>query len=281
MRVSRWLSARELQLRKQAVAIIGTGTIGSMLLRASARFAPGRFLLLASNTRPEPLQGLMANVPGLQTGKAGEIASSADIVIVCVQPQRYLAAIDDIAPSLRAGTILVSVTNGASLEAIAARTSAPIVKVVPSVAHAIGRGIALVTKGPRASATDVEAVRRFFEPFSRPIEISSEDNRIATNITGCGPALLSSFCQELVRANADRAVSIDAETIGTMMKETFAATAALIETGSEFAKITAEAATNGGMTQAALDVLSGGLPELLGRMVDATFERERKLQATQ
>ena len=263
------------------VAIIGTGAMGGMLLRASTRYSPGRFGLLAANNRPEPLERLRQELPALRTGRADEVAAQADIVVACVQPQHMLAVVDEVAPALRPGTIVVSITNGVALETIAARVTAPIVKVVPSVAHAVGRGVALMTPGPRSDGDDLARVRAFFAPFSRPFVLGPEDNRVATNVTGCGPALLACFARELARSNADRARAVTTEDLRTMLEETFTATAALLEAGTSLEDIARHAATGGGMTQVALETLEAELPDLLNRMVEATFQRERELQAWQ
>lgn len=242
-----------------------------MILRASSRFSPGRFQLLASNRTTNSLEALKAELPDLHTGPSRDIAATADIVIVCVQPKNYLAVVDEIASVLRPGAILVSITNGVTLEAIAEKISAAIVKVIPSITSTVGRGTALVTPGSRSSQEDVEAVTDFFRPFSRPIGIPREDNRIATNLASCGPALLASFCGALAQANVDRARRIGAAELRRILRESFLATAALVEAGTDLEDIIRYAATAGGSTQAALDVLNAQLPDILKQAVDATF----------
>jgi hypothetical protein len=64
-----------------------------------------------------------------------------------------------------------------------------------------------------------------------------------------------------------------------MLAETFIATAALLEAGTSLEDIVQHAATGGGMTQIALETLEADLPDLLDRTVEATFRRERELQA--
>ena len=265
----------------QTVAVIGTGSMGGMLLRASARYSPGQFRLLAAGRNENALAALAAAVPSLRTGPARAVAGDADIVIVCVQPQNYLDVVAEIAPAMSDRAMLVSITNGIALDALAGKTSAPIVKVIPSVTHECGRGVSLVMRGPRATATDVAAVVAFFAPFSRPIEIPPAESRVATNITGCGPALLAFFAAKWMRANCERAVAIGDATLATMVAETFAATAAMVEAGTSLDAIARAAATGGGMTQIAIETLAAGLPELLDRMVDATIQRERALQNQQ
>lgn len=262
---------------EQPVAIIGIGTIGSMLLRASARYSPGRYRLLAAGRNRALLEALSTEIPLLETGGVKAIAATADIIIVCVPPQHYLDVVADIAPAISPRGILVSVTNGVALDAIAARVSVPIVKVIPSVAHTCGRGVSLVARGPGASDVDLETITAFFAPFSRPVVIPATDSRVATNITGCGPALFAFFAETLVKASAKRAVTLDVATLSSMVTETLAATAAMIETGVQLSEVVRHAATGGGMTEVALQTLATELPQLLDAMTEATFAREGTL----
>ena len=250
--------------------------MGSMLLQASHRFSPGRYRLHAAGRRPS-LDRLGEAIAGLRTGSARDVAAACEMVVLAVQPSRYPALVEEIAPNLKPGAIVVSITNGVPLDAIAERVRAPLVKVIPTVAHAVGRGISLVMPGPRATATHVRAVTDFLSPFGKPVVIPAEDARVATNITGCGPALLSLFVTTLVRANGKRATRIDDGALRALMQETLSATAAMIDTGISPDRIIHDAATGGGMTQAALDALSLRLPELADAMVEQTFARERLL----
>jgi pyrroline-5-carboxylate reductase len=262
----------------KVVGIIGTGAMGSMLLRASARFSPGKYRLLAASRSLAAVKILAAEIGQVEIGEAKAIAAEADILIVCVQPQDYLGVVADIAPALSSKAILVSITNGVALHAIASQTSAPVVKVVPSIAHTCGRGISLVMSGPRASDHDVKTVSEFFAAFSRPILIAPEESRAATNITGCGPALLALFASTLARATAKRSTGLDHEMLTLMVTETLSATAALVDERTSLEDIMREAATGGGMTQVALEALETELPALTDSMVQATFARERLLQ---
>lgn len=251
-----------------------------MLARASALYSPNRYRLLVAG-RLSTLDRLATVIPGLETGSPQEIVAQADMVLLCVQPRHYLDLVDEIAAVLPPHAILVSITNGVTIEAIAERTTNPIVKVVPSVTHAHGRGISLVMQGPRAGIADVEIVTAFFEPFSRPVRIDSRDSRAATNVTGCGPALFALFAMQWVQANEKRTDIIEHAELVSMVTETIAATAAMVDAGTSLEDIVRHAATGGGMTEIALDTLASSLPALLDATVEATFARERALQSQQ
>jgi competence protein ComER len=255
------------------LAIIGTGRLGTTLLRAAAAHAP-ELALSATARRRAPLEALCREIPSLTIGAPEEIIRAADLVLPCVPPGAYRTLIASIAPHLAPDAILVSVTNGVPLAAIAEQVRAPVVKVIPTIAHTVGRGVSLVTAGPGARPDHVEAVRRVFARFSLPVVVPEQDDRVASNVAGSALALFAMLGDIFVAANARRAVALDRAVLDAMMAETLAAIAALVQSGHSWHDIVAATATPGGMTQAALDVLAGRFPDLAEDMVAATFARQ-------
>jgi pyrroline-5-carboxylate reductase len=255
------------------LAIIGTGRLGTTLLRAAAAYAP-ELALSATARRRAPLEALRREIPSLTIGAPEEIIRAADLVLPCVPPGAYRTLIASIAPHLAPDAILVSVTNGVPLAAIAEHVRAPVVKVIATIAHTVGRGVSLLTAGPGAQPEHIETVRRVFARFSLPVVVPEQDDRVASNIAGSALALFAMLGEIFVAANARRAVALDRAVLDAMMAETLAAIAALMQSGHSWHDIVAATATPGGMTQAALDVLAGRFPDLAEDMVAATFARQ-------
>src|SRR3954452_21429289 len=137
------------------LAIIGTGRLATTLLRAAAAHAP-ELALSATARRHAPLEALRQEIPGLAIGTPEAILPGADLVLPGVPPGAYLTLIAGIAPHLAANAILVSVTNGVPLGCIGELVRAPVVKVIATIAHTVGRGVLLLTAGPRAQPGHVE-----------------------------------------------------------------------------------------------------------------------------
>ncbi len=104
--------------------------------------------------------------------------------------------------------------------AIAERVRAPVVKVIPTLAHVVGRGVSLLIAGPGAKPEHVEAVRRVFARFSVPMVIDARDDRVASNVAGSALALFAALCDAFVSANAARAETLDRPALDAMMAET-------------------------------------------------------------
>ena len=258
---------------KLKVGIVGTGRLGSMLLRAAARSAQ-ETLLYAAGRYQGQLAAMQREIPSLTVAEIDSVASAAELLILCVPPDAYGALLRQCSGCLLESSIVVSVTNGVPLEAIGDLVPNPVVKVIPTMAHAVGRGIALVTPGPRAEPSHVERVRRFFGAFSKPILIDDRDSRVASNVAGSWLALLAAMCAMFVRANETRAVALNREALETMMTESVGAVSELLAGGFSCDDIVQGTATPGGTTEAALQILQERFPMLATAMVEETFRRQ-------
>ena len=255
---------------KTVIAVIGGGRIGGTLLRAAARFAPHLPLVLATRD-PKAAATLAAEVPGLTLASPDEAAARADLLMLAIPPEAYLPVLGAIGARMRPSAILVSLTNGVPLETIGQRIANPVVKVIPTMAHIVGRGVALVTPGPRAGAGEVERVREVFSTFSRPQIVDEADIRAASNVAGSGLALIAGWCDAFVAANAARTPGLDRDALAVMLAETLGAVSDLVREGHAFSEIVERTATPGGMTAAALEILRAAP---IDAAVEETFRRQ-------
>jgi pyrroline-5-carboxylate reductase len=261
------------------VGIIGAGTIGQMLVDAHYRFdASYMFRLSVSTRNPDVSATLHRRHPKLAIISVPELLARCRLVFLCVPPAAYLSVVESIAGHLTPEQTLVCVTNGVPLGEVENRVPAYVVKVIPSVAHRAGRGIALVCPGRRSTVAAVRQVKHFITPFAKPVRVADQDMRVSTNITGCGPALLSKFVEALATASAEASLVTRKAVFEEMAIETLLATAQLVAEGRKPGQIVAEAATGGGMTEAAVASLSTTLPAALAQMTRATMEREGQVK---
>ena len=176
---------------------------------------------------------------------------------------------------------MLSVNNTVPLATIAEHAHKPVVKAIPTIAHLVGRGVSLLVAAPGALPEHIEAVRAVFAHFSLPIVIDGRDDRVASNVAGSALALFAALCDTFVSANAARAATLDRATLDAMMAETAGPVAALVKAGYSWSDIVRATATPGGMTHAALDVLTSRFPQIADDMVEATFARQAAIQNRQ
>ena len=258
---------------KLKVGIVGTGRLGSMLLRTAARSAQETLLYAAGRNRGQ-LAAMRRAIPSLTVAEIDSVACAAELLILCVPPDAYGALLRQCSGCLLESSIVVSVTNGVPLEAIGDLVPNPVVKVIPTMAHTVGRGIALVTPGPRAEPSHIDVVRRFFGSFSKPILIEDRDSRVASNVAGSWLALLAAICAIFVRSNETRAFALSRGALEEMMSESIGAVSDLLASGFSYDDIVQGTATPGGTTEAALQILQERFPMLATAMVEETFRRQ-------
>lgn len=258
------------------LGIIGAGRLGATLLRAAAIHAPAIGLTVSSRD-PARVAALLSEIPRLVAASPEELAGACELVVLCVPNDACLPLAGRLAGHLRADAIVISVSNAVPLAAIAERVRVPVVKVIPTLAHVVGRGVALLVAGPGAQPVHVEAVRSAFAHFSLPLQIDEGDARVASNVAGSALALFAALCDMFVAANVARAQTLDRAVLDAMMAETAAAVAALAQAGHGWNDIVGATATPGGMTHAALEVLTGGFPRIAEGMVEATFATQAAL----
>jgi len=257
--------------------IIGTGRLGTALLRAAGTHAP-EITLLAASRDASRTEKLRRQMPGLVAASPEDLARTADLVVLCVPPDAYLPLCDRIASHLGPRSIVISVANPVPLAAIAERVRRPVVKVIPTLAHVVGRGVSLLVAGPGAKAEHVDLVRRVFTRFSVPMLIDARDDRVASNVAGSALALFAALCDAFVSANSARAQALGRPMLDAMMAETAGAVAALVTAGHSWSDIVRATATPGGMTEAALNILTRSFTTTAEEMVAATFDKQAEIQ---
>lgn len=262
------------------VGLIGIGAMGGMLINAHYQFGDqDAYRLRAASRNKDVLAQLTGAHPTLDVLEPAEVVEQSDLVFVCVPPLPYLDVVNALAPQFTAEKTFVCITNGVPVEAVGDLVQAPIVKVIPSMAHCIGRGVSIVTAGPRASENDVSRVEAFIRPFAMPYRMTETDMRIVCNLTGCGPAVLAHFMNILVSVSAEKATVVSQADLYRLAGETFFATAQLIENGMTPQEIADEAATGGGTTEMALQTLTKPLQSAVAEMIAATKAREDSIRA--
>lgn len=261
------------------VGILGTGAVGSMLVGAHVRYGRADAHTVAvANRSPAGLQALAAAWPGVMTLSVEDLAATSDLFFACVPAGALPEIAHHVGRLLRPDAVFVCTASVASLADLAPLVPGPVVKVVPSIAHVAGRGVALVVAGPRCTPRDVEAVGAFLAPFSRPQVIEDAQTRAVTDVAACGPAVLAAFLALFAESAARRGASPGIAILQDVARETFCGVAALLDRDWSTQRIQSAVATPGGTTDAALAVVRARIPPVLDALHDATQRRESELR---
>ncbi|MFB8388338.1 pyrroline-5-carboxylate reductase [Microbacterium sp. NPDC055910] len=266
------------------VAILGAGSMGGAILQGVVRSGLASSVVATNRTaeKAAELAGLdavtsiaLAEQP---TGNT-DAAAAADIVLVGVKPVMVPDLLREIAPSLRPGTIVVSLAAGVTIATFEALLgpSIPVLRSMPNTPAVVGQAVTGLAAGTTAAAGDVAVVRRLFETCGAVIEVAESQIDALSTISGSGPAYVFLLIEELTKAA--RGKGFDEDQARLMAEQTFIGAAALLAaSGEDPAELRRRVTSPKGTTERAVGVLQAArLDVVFETATDAALARAREL----
>src|SRR5690349_743906 len=130
------------------VAILGVGVMGETLLSGLIRAGRPTAGLLVGEKREERAEELRERY-GVTVVDNREAAAKADTVVVVVKPQDMGELLEEIAPDLRAGQLVVSLAAGITTSFIESHLpdGVAVVRVMPNTPARVDEGMAAISRG--------------------------------------------------------------------------------------------------------------------------------------
>lgn len=239
------------------IGFIGAGSMGSLLIGAFVRAGAMRPDDIVVSSRTYSKLSLLADqYPGLQPVATNmEAASGADYLFLCVKPMDFRKVVDEISSVLTRDQIVISITSPVKISSLEELIPCKVAKIIPSVVNAVGSGASLFMWGNRLTDEDQTALWKMFSSISRPIVISEEEVRVASDISSCGPAFLACLLEQFIDA-AVMSTGMERETATELACEMMLGTSRLmLEQSCSPSELQAKVSVPGGITAAALEVL--------------------------
>lgn len=206
---------------------------------------------------------------------------SPGVVVVAVKPQVMDAVVPAYRHLVAPGTVFLSIAAGKSIGSFTRHLGgeAAIVRAMPNIPAAVGRGITVLCANPRVTADQRDACGSLLAAVGEVVWIDDEALIDAvTAVSGSGPAYVFFLIECLAQAGAD--AGLPPELATQLARATVCGAGELAVQSSEPASALRHSVTSpGGTTEAALDVLMAdeGLPPLMRRAVAAAAKRSREL----
>jgi pyrroline-5-carboxylate reductase len=262
------------------LVLVGAGRMGGALLEGWLRLGldPARVAVIepqpSTATASLAARGLQLNPP------INEVAPPAAVVIA-VKPQNAAQIMPWLAPTVRRGTLVLSIMAGKTLRFLADTlpANASIVRSMPNLPASIGRGITVavpnrhVTREQRALADSLLRAAGMVEWVDDEALLDP-----VTAVSGSGPAYVFLLAESLAKAGA--AAGLPADLAARLARATVAGAGELLWRSPLAAGTLRQDVTSpGGTTAAALEVLMAaeGLDPLLRSAVAAATRRSREL----
>ena len=207
-----------------------------------------------------------------------------DVVVLAVKPQILPEVLRNLNPRSRRdphpldGQLVVSIAAGVRVGAIEAAVphTARVVRVMPNLPVAVLSGATAVCAGSRATVADIELVLDLFRALGSAQLMSESQLDVAGVVTGCGPALMALYVDDLVRAGVG--AGLPAASCREMVLSTMRGVATqLLESGDHPRAYMERVTSPGGTTAAALAACESALFEATLDAVDAGLKRTRQL----
>jgi len=239
------------------IGFIGAGSMGSLLVGAFVRTGAMQpdDIVISSRTASK-LSELAEQYPGLQIAATNkEAASRAEYLFLCIKPMDFRSVLDEITSVLTPNQIVISITSPVKISSLEELLPCKVAKIIPSVVNAVGSGASLFMWGSRLAEEDQEALWKMFSAISRPIVVSEEEVRVASDLSSIGPAFLAYLLEQFIDA-AVMSTGIEREIATSLACEMMLGTARfMLEVPCSPGELQAKVSVPGGITAAALETL--------------------------
>ncbi len=197
----------------------------------------------------------------------------ADVVLVCLKPQRYAAILDnDDMRAALAGKLLISIAAGVTLDKLAAwLPNTAIIRAMPNTPSLIGEGMTVLARLPEgdnaASDEQLDIATRIFSSVGACTELEAKLMDAVTSLNGSGPA----FVYVMREAMADGGVmmGLPRDVALTIAAQVFRGAAAMVlDTDLHPAALKDQVTTPAGCTIAGILTMEDGrIRSVLARTV--------------
>lgn len=188
------------------IGFIGGGNMGQAMMKGIVQSKIiSNLNILVSDASDEKLREVHEKF-GVKTTNSNEIvASSSNILFICVKPNIYEKVISNIKNYVKENTLIISIAPNFSLESLSELFENELIKIIramPNTPAFVGEAMSAITSNKNVSTEELEDIKKIFESFGK-VEIIEEklfDSVVATS--GSSPA----YIFMLIEAMADGAV---------------------------------------------------------------------------
>jgi len=266
--------------RPLRVAMLGAGKMGGILLQGFLRAGLlGPEQIVATVAHEERAQEISKQLGVSVITDNRKAVSDADVVLLGVKPHQLQEIVNEVRPSLRPGTLLISFAASAKTASIeeAAGGNFAVVRAMPNTPSAVGAGATAICRGRFVSDSQLELARRMFGTVGLAVIVDEKHMDAVTGLSGSGPAFLYIIIEALAEAGVNVGLP---RNIATQLaaQTTFGAAKMVLETGSHPALLKDEVTTPGGCTvDGILELEAGGLRVTLLKAVKKATQRAKEL----
>ena len=262
------------------IAILGTGKMGEALLSGLLRAGRPPSAVVAAVRREDRAAELRERY-GTQVTDAAAAAKMADTLVLAVKPQDMGRLLDEIAPAVPEGTLVISVAAGITTAFISRRLSGqvPVVRVMSNTPVLVDEAMSVISAGAHAGEEHLRRAEELLRPVGKVLRIPESQQDAATALSGSGPAYVYYLVESMVDAGI--LLGMARGTALEMVIQAVYGAATMLRESGEHPVILREAVTSpGGTTISAIRELEKhGVRAAFLAAIEAARDRGRELGA--
>lgn len=268
------------KLSGKKLAVLGTGKLGGILLRAYLKqelFSPKHVKATVRHDEKATSLGKALGIAATTDNR--EAVKGADIVLLSVKPQVVGEVLKEIAPELGEKTLVISVAASVPTSYIEQRLSAkvPVVRAMPNTCSTVGCGMTGICRGAFAGAEHLEIAKAMFDAVGRTVAVDEKNMDAVTGLSASGPAYAYIILESLAEAGVKVGLPRDVATL--LAAQTMKGAASVVlETGDHPALLKDAVTTPAGCTiDGILELEEGKLRVTLIKAVVKATQRAGEL----
>ena len=234
------------------VAIFGAGVMGETLLSGLLRAGRPAGELVITERRPDRAAELEERY-GVRALDNTEAAESADTLVLVVKPQDMAGLLEEIAPHVRPGNLVVSLAAGITTSYLETRLpeGRAVVRVMPNTPALVDQGMAAVSAGAHCDPDHLREAEALLAATGKVLEVPEKLQDAVTAISGSGPAYIFYVVEAMIEAGV--VLGMPRATATELVVQTLFGAATMIkETGQHPTVLREQVTSPGGTTAAAL-----------------------------
>ncbi|MCD4830610.1 MAG: pyrroline-5-carboxylate reductase [Anaerohalosphaeraceae bacterium] len=267
------------------IGFIGAGNMTEAIIKSVINakvFAPSDIFI--SDINSERLNLLSKNYGLSMSADNCKLSEASDIIVLSVKPQNMSKVLDEIKPSVRQNSLVISIAAGVTIKKIAETLGdLAIVRVMPNTPAFIGEGAAGIYANKKAEAK-INDVSNIFSALGEVVVVKSEGLIDAvTAVSGSGPAYFFLLAEEMIKAAME--LGLNEKTAKQLVLQTAKGAALLAEAagkaGQNLQQLRQNVTSPGGTTAAAIETFEqNGFARIVSDAVKAAAKRSKELSGS-
>lgn len=272
----------ERTVKGKRIGIIGVGNIGASILRGLLAADGGRVggKIFIRDVKKENLEsfegGRESRVAVCESNE--EVAKKSDAIILAVKPTDVHGVVEEIAPFINRGKMVVSVAAGVPTSAIERDLGEgkKVIRVMPNIGARVGESVTAMCRGTYAGEEDEVLAKELLGAVGAVYSVKERDIDVITGLSGSGIAFFAAVIEAMAEGGVYEGLPYDLSL--AISARTALGAAKMILAGDEPSTIKHMTASPGGTTIRGLYAMdAGGVKAGIMEAVSEATKRAREI----